>query len=124
MNEIYWLTRIGVMGKTCEIITIVGIVILAIGVIVMPMLFDLIEDSEDAKKTAKKAIRAFIVIWIFGLIGNFFIPTQKEMMMIYGLGSTIDYIKSNDKAKQLPDKAVDALTRYLDSIENEEQKKE
>lgn len=124
MNEIYWLTRIGVIGKTCEIISIVGIVILAIGVIVLPILFDLIEDDEDAKKTTKKAIRAFIVIWLFGLIGNFFIPTQKEMMMIYGLGSTIDYIKSNDKAKQLPDKAVDALTRYLDSIENEEQKKE
>ena len=120
MNEIYWLTRIGVMGKTCEIITIVGIVILAIGVIVMPLLFDLIEDDEDAKKTVKKAIRAFIVIWIFGLIGNIFIPTQKEMMMIYGLGSTIDYIKSNDKAKQLPDKAVDALTKYLEDINKEE----
>lgn len=120
MNEIYWLTRIGVMGKTCEIISIVGIVILAIGVIVIPMVFDLMENNEDAKKTTKKAIRAFIVIWIFGLIGNFFIPTQKEMMMIYGLGSTIDYIKSNDKAKQLPDKAVYALTKYLEDINKEE----
>lgn len=120
MNEIYWLTRIGVMGKTCEIITIVGIVILAIGVIVMPLLFDLIEDDEDAKKTVKKAIRAFIVIWIFGLIGHIFIPTQKEMIAIYGIGTTIDYINSNDKAKQLPDKAVDALTKYLEDINKEE----
>ncbi len=119
MNEIYWLTRIGVMGKVCEIISIVGIVILAIGVILLPMLLDLIEENEDAKKTVKKSIRAFIVIWIFGLIGNIFIPTQKEMMMIYGLGSTIDYIKSNDKAKQLPDKAVDALTKYLEDIDKE-----
>ena len=123
MNEIYWLTRIGVMGKTCEIITIVGIVILTIGVIVLPMILDIIK-TEDTKKTAKKAIRTFIVIWIVGVIGYIFIPTKKEMMMIYGLGSTIDYIKSNDKAKQLPDKAVDALTRYLDSIENEKQEKE
>lgn len=120
MNEIYWLTRIGVMGKTCEIITIVGIVILAVCVIFLPMLFELIEDNEDAKKTVKKTIRAFIVVWIIGLIGNIFIPTQKEMMMIYGLGSTIDYIKSNDKAKQLPDKAVDALNKYLEDIDKEE----
>ena len=120
MNEIYWLTRIGVMGKTCEIISIVGIVILGIGVIVLPLLFDLIEDDKDAKEATKKAIRTFFVIWIFGLIGNFFIPTQKEMMMIYGLGSTIDYIKSNDKAKQLPDKAVDALTKYIEDINKEE----
>ena len=122
MNEIYWLTRIGVMGKTCEIISIVGIVILAIGVIVLPMLFDLLEDNKDAKEATKKAIRTFIVIWIFGVIGNFFIPTQKEMMVIYGLGSTIDYIKSNDKAKQLPDKAVDALTKYLEDIDKKEEK--
>ena len=120
MNEIYWLTRIGVMGKTCEIITIIGIVILAIAVIALPMLFDLFEDDESAKKTVKKTFRTFIVIWIFGLIGNIFIPTQKEMMMIYGLGSTIDYIKSNDKAKQLPDKAVDALTKYIEDINKEE----
>ena len=120
MNEIYWLTRIGVMGKVCEIISIAGIVILAIGVIVLPMLLDLLEDNELAKKTSKKAIRTFLVIWLFGLIGNFFIPTQKEVMVIYGLGSTIDYIKSNDKAKELPDKAVDALTKYLDDIDKEE----
>lgn len=124
MNEIYWLTRIGVMGKTCEIISLVGIVILAVGIVFLPLLFEFLEDNEGAKETVKKTFRTFIVIWIFGLIGNIFIPTQKEMMMIYGLGSTIDYIKSNDKAKQLPDKAVDALTRYLDSIENEKQKEE
>ena len=41
-------------------------------------------------------------------------------MVIYGLGGTIDYIKSNDKAKELPDKVVDALTRYVDHIEKEE----
>ena len=40
-------------------------------------------------------------------------------MVIYGLGGTIDYIKSNDKAKKLPDKVVNALTRYIDYVEKE-----
>jgi hypothetical protein len=42
------------------------------------------------------------------------------MLLIYGLGTTVDYIKSNDKAKELPDKAVDALTRYIDTISKED----
>jgi hypothetical protein len=120
MNEIYWLTRLGVMGKACEVVSILGIVVLVVGVLILPLLFDILDDNEDAKKGVKKAIRTSFVIWIVGLIGYIFIPTQKEMVMIYGLGSTIDYIKSNDKAKQLPDKAVDALTKYLEDINKDE----
>jgi hypothetical protein len=44
------------------------------------------------------------------------------MMMIYGVGGTIDYIKSNDTAKQLPDKVVSALDKYLDSLNEEDEK--
>ena len=60
-----------------------------------------------------------VVMLIVGAIGSIITPSTKEMYAIYGLGGTIDYIKSNDKAKQLPDKCVDALTRYVDSIEKE-----
>lgn len=41
-------------------------------------------------------------------------------MLIYGVGGTIDYIKSDDKAKALPDKCVEALNRYLDTVNAEE----
>ena len=44
-------------------------------------------------------------------------------MAIYGLGGTIDYIKSNDRAKKLPDKVVNALTCYLDYVEKEKGEK-
>jgi hypothetical protein len=43
--------------------------------------------------------------------------------MIYGVGGTIDYIKSNDKAKKLPDKCIEALDKYLDNINKEEKDK-
>lgn len=39
------------------------------------------------------------------------------------LGGTIDYIKSNDTAKQLPDKCVKALDKYFDNINKEEEKR-
>ena len=68
------------------------------------------------------ADNAIIVVMIIGIIGDAFTPSKKEVLLIYGLGSTIDYVKSSDKAKELPDKAVEALTRYIDSIEKEEKK--
>ena len=34
--------------------------------------------------------------------------------MIYGVGSTIDYIKENPTAKQLPDKWVKILDKWVD----------
>lgn len=51
---------------------------------------------------------------------NIFIPTTNEALLIYGVGGMIDYIKSNDTAKQLPDKCVKALDKYLDNLTKEE----
>ena len=57
---------------------------------------------------------------IFGFLGELRNMT-KEMLLIYGVGGTIDYIKSNDTAKELPDKAVKALDKYLDEISKDKQ---
>ena len=67
--------------------------------------------------------RFIFVTIIVGLI-NFFIPTTNEALLIYGVGGTIDYIKSNDTSKQLPDKRVKALDKYLDNLTKEENQKE
>lgn len=34
--------------------------------------------------------------------------------MIYGVGGTIDYIKENHTAKQLPDKYIKILNKWTD----------
>ena len=52
---------------------------------------------------------------IFGAI-TVFVPSQCELFTIYGIGGTIDYIKSSDTAKQLPDKCINALDKYLNEI--------
>ena len=60
-----------------------------------------------------------MIFFSISLLGVLFTPTTKEMYLIYGLGGTIDYIKSNDKAKQLPDKCIDALDKYIESLNKE-----
>ena len=118
MKEIYWLTRLGAIGTTCDVLACLGIVVLVVGGCILFACHDLFFDDGEIKKYMK-AIKIFFAVWMVSILGAFFIPGTKELMAIYGIGTTIDYIKSNDKAKELPDKAVDALTRYLDNIENE-----
>ena len=70
------------------------------------------------KKNAKKLLYSLIVSFLVLVIT----PTEKEAYLIYGLGGTIDYIQSNDKAKQIPDKCIEALNTWLDKIQTEEEK--
>jgi hypothetical protein len=81
---------------------------------------DLYEDVNMGKRIWRwlKPVGVGIVVSIAALV---LIPTSKDMMMIYGVGGTIDYIKSNDTAKQLPDKVVSALDKYLDSLNKEDE---
>lgn len=65
---------------------------------------------EKLKNISKHVIISFIIF----MLGVAFIPTTKEAYMIYGLGGTIDYIKENDKAKQLPDKFINYLDKWID----------
>ena len=79
-----------------------------------------IETSKMCLYLAKRcAIAFFVSVFI-----NFFIPTTNQALLIYGVGGTIDYIKSNDTSKQLPDKCVKALDKYLDNLTKEENHKE
>ena len=53
-----------------------------------------------------------------------FIPTSKEAMLILGVGGTIDYIKKNETIQQIPDKCINALDAWVDSLTEKEQKNE
>lgn len=124
MSEIYWITRLGILAELSKIILILCVVVIVTGIIISPLILDTYSDLNDTcKNICKKVIKWLCIALFFSTIGTFFIPTQKDLFLIYGIGGTIDYIKSNDKAKELPDKCIDALTRYVDSIEKENKDK-
>lgn len=122
MNEIYWMT---IVGKLSTALTVVWIVTL---IIILGMLFVLavsegdVIDDEDSAHAFFKWLKRFVVCGVIAAMANIFIPTTKELLYIYGIGGTIDYIRTNDTTKQLPDKCIKALDRFADKYIDEPEK--
>lgn len=118
MNEIYWITRLdGIQAffAICTILVIVAIVILFINI--------LASDEEDEKNKSQKWLKKLFCSLPFFILPLIFIPSTKDALLIYGLGGSLDYVKGNDTAKKLPEKAVIALDKYLDELNKDEKEK-
>lgn len=122
MNEIYWMTVVGNLSTAFMVVWIVTLII------ILGMLFVLaasegdVIDDEDSAHVFFKWLKRFVVCGVIAAMANIFIPTTKELLYIYGVGGTIDYIKTNDTAKQLPDKCIKALDRFADKYIDEPEK--
>ena len=133
MNEIYWITR---LDAICNFLTIVSILcFFSFGILCIVAIFSRY-DAEYFEENGEKLNKCMLKYKIFidyakkcaiilcvSVFINFFIPTTNQALLIYGVGGTIDYIKSNDTSKQLPDKCVKALDKYFDNINKEEEKR-
>lgn len=132
MNEIYWITR---LDGICGFLTLIAVFSFIATVVLFFIGFfrrgeagiypegsqtrkQHIETSKMCLYLAKRCVIAFFV----SVFINFLIPTTNQALLIYGVGGTIDYIKSNDTSKQLPDKCVKALDKYLDNLNKEEKR--
>lgn len=120
MNEIYWLTRLDDVKLLIGFI--IGFTVVALVFGIGAMMFNDDQYNDDEKhmyNTGKKLTKiSSIILFVFS-IGTCLIPNTNDAYMIYGLGGTIDYIKSNEVAKQLPDKCIIALDKYLEGINKE-----
>lgn len=122
MESLYWIITIGhLSGLFVAFCITFGTLF---GVWIIKLLTDQNEQPHDKElyKSDKKWLKIFATIEIISALGIVFIPNQEELLTIYGIGGTIDYIKSNDTAKQLPDKCINALDKWVDSYIKEENK--
>ena len=115
MKEIYLLTRLSELSHVMEILEIICIIVITVFAVSIGVVW-LSEQEVKLPGWAKKWLLGTIAVLSVALVLDFFIPNRNDMLLIYGLGGTIDYVQSNDKAKQLPDKAVEALNKYLDIV--------
>jgi hypothetical protein len=82
------------------------------------MLWTMAEYANEIRKTLSWLRWAFATLVISSLI-FVFVPSTKEAVLIWGVGSTIDYIQDNETVKQLPDKCINALNDWVESLSDE-----
>nr|DAW10758.1 MAG TPA: hypothetical protein [Caudoviricetes sp.]DAY73314.1 MAG TPA: hypothetical protein [Caudoviricetes sp.] len=117
MNEIYWITRLDAIQALLFVLS-------ALSIIAVIVCFIRWVDKEIKNGKAKHFVIS-IFVSLFLMIALVLTPSTKDAFMIWGVGGTIDYIKSNETAKQLPDKCIQALDKFVDEyMLNEEDNKE
>ena len=122
MNEIYWMTVVGNLSTALMVVWIVALIIVLGMLLVLAASEGDVIDDEASAHIFFKWLKRFVVCGVIAAMANIFIPTTKELLYIYGVGDTIDYIKTNDTAKQLPDKCIKALGRFADKYIDEPEK--
>lgn len=134
MNELYWITRLTCICNFLTAVAVVSFLISAFTVVFV--VCNRIEANNYEKggenwnyymqrfKMFLSYFKRFIFVAIVACFINLFIPTTNEALMIYGVGGTIDYVKSNETAKQLPDKYIKTLDKWVENLTKEENQKQ
>lgn len=123
MGQIYWLQRLAWVSDFFSVALFASLLCFIIAVTAVFLAFCLGDLDEGFFRSVRPYSKKLLLLFAFLCIGSAILPDKQDLWEIYGIGGTIDYIKSNDKAKELPDKVVDALARYVDSIEQEKKDK-
>ena len=111
MSELYWISVIGKLNTFFWIMF--GISVFAAAIL---FILYFINDYEDDQIKLAKPIKLTIISTIVCGLCGIILPGKNEACFIYGAGTIVDYCKENSKVKEIPDKAIDALNRYIDSI--------
>ena len=83
-------------------------------------LFMCATDGEETLPIIKKVFKGSLFAIVFGVAMEIFIPSHKNLLIIYGVGCTIDYVRENKNANNIPDKCIKALDKYLDDALKED----
>ena len=129
MKEMYWISVVGNIGDASEVmILFCGICILLFGS------FSAIIDSgvsgfgdeieERGARFMKKATKTSLIVGIISVFIAIFVPKEKQLYKIIGIGMTIEHIKDNEVVKQLPDKCIEALDQWVENIKGEKEDEE
>ena len=124
MNELYWIGRCAVVNEIAGAVIAVVLFVLAIICVIIFVGFLANVSQDENLPKAWKWTKRLTVIGSVATLFYVFVPSQKEMYLILGIGGTIDYLQSNEKAGQIPDKCLDAIDAWVDALVEDEKSKE
>lgn len=122
MIDLYFISIFDSIIGVCVLGTICGLVAALAWIVCVVLNSDIDKENLtryderclEANNTLIKIAKPFVYAGIVCLVIATFLPSTKQGYMIYGVSNTIEYIKSNEKAKELPDKVVMALDKWLE----------
>ncbi len=117
MSELYWL---GVLGNLNDLGGAIAVLSFLVFIALGFWFFLCSEDDLEPSPFMKKMFKGSMFAIVLGVVMAIFIPSQKNLLIIYGVGGTIDYLKENKDANKIPDKCVKALDKYLDDALKED----
>lgn len=129
MNELYWITRLDLIsGWLIGFAVISGVITFVSLCCYLANRCDYEEHEWEVSKNwmnfFAKTFKSSTFCFFLFLISSILTPTTNEAMLIYGVGTTIDYVKKNDTLQQIPDKCINALDAWVDSLTEKELKNE
>lgn len=123
MSELYWIIALGKIGCIAEVFAFFGGSASFIATLVS--IIAICEDFEDETKIIiRKGRNIAYIIFAISLMFVTFIPNTTQLYMIYGVGGTMDYLKSTPTARKLPDKCIRAFDKWVDKLAEENEPKQ
>lgn len=123
MNELYWIITLDNIGTLAAVVMFFSAAISAVVYIVAFIFWSNAGGIENDKSAdwkgflkAKGLGRKCLVVGIVAAVFAVFIPSKEDMYMIVGVGTAIDYVQKSETARQLPDKCIEALNNWVESL--------
>ena len=114
-----WVIYLITILDNLEFISIIFTMLSLFGIIMTIVIYTMNEDDAKDKRIIKLRKLSIIFLSIFAPIA-LFVPNSKQAATIFAVGTTIEYVQNNEKIKELPDKAVLCLDKFIDEYLNEE----
>ncbi len=115
----YWLTRLDGLRALFSAVVAIGSFALIFALVAY--IFSKYDETADelAKGVSRAAVRILTPVWSIALIGLLFVPTTKEMAMIYVVPQITESRVVQQDIPELYDMGVQALKDWLKKPERE-----
>ena len=129
MNEIYWITRLDLISGWLIGFAFISALVTFIAIVAYignRSAYEIYGKDADKRwaEFSSKLFKISLPCFFTFCVSSILTPTTNEAMLIYGVGTTIDYVKQNNTFQQIPDKCINALDAWVDSLTKKESKNE
>ena len=112
MKEMYWIMVYGNLSATITTVFILGIV----AMIVLSISLLCCYDEETVLGSLKKWLKKSALIVLLTIPFMIFMPSRNDLYQIFGVGKILDYVQENKNLQELPDKCIQALDAWVESL--------